>query len=335
MKQRVYGTGAGLCAALVFCLVSGCRTVGGDAERPVLDDGGEETFLFARLRNIPESPAAQLRRAEALDEAGRVRRARRNYRLLVSRWPASAEAAQAQRRFAALLHAQGREEAAFDAYRTLLERYPHEVPYEEIMERKYRIAQEVKKRRRMRFLFGGYRAPESALPLFETIVELAPGSEWAVQAQLNVGRILEEKRDYNKAAEAYSRLLQLFPDSPYAVDAVVRRAVSLCEDSRRHRNDVRRMNEAAFALEHALQRVEDAEVEAELTDRLAQVQERRARQRFDQALYYEKSERNPDAAAIGYRALLRDFPDIEPWSEKARRRLETIETAASGAADGE
>lgn len=314
---------AGLIAALV--IGAGARA----GERPVVDEGAEERFWFSWFRTIPETAAEQFARARNWEKEGRMRRARRGYRYLVERWPAASEASEAQYRYASLLQAQGRMEAAFEAYRQLLERYPHEVPYDTLMERQYRIALDIMRQKRMRFLFGGYRMPEAALPMFRWIAEQAPGSDLAVNARMKIGNIYEQQNDSSKAIDAYTQVLQLFPDTPQAIEAAIRRALCLDKESRRTPNDAKRLEEAASALRYAERRATNPEQKADLTRRLAEVQKRRARRLFERGRYYEENERDPTAAAIEYRAILREFPEVEPWSGKARKRLSHLETDLS------
>lgn len=296
------------------------------ADRPVVDDRQGDLPWMSRWRNVASTPAEQLGRAQDVEDRGRLRRADRSYRRLVARWPASPEAAVAQFRRAELLHLRGREEQAFDAYKMLLQRYPHDVPYEDLVERMFGIAVEIQQRRRMRLLFGGYANPESALPMFAWIVEHAPRSRMARQAQGMIARIHEDGGDYELAIEAYTRVSQLFPGTDEAGQALVRRAICLYEIARRRRHDIRSADDAAFGLMRALQEpIADAKTQADLAARLERMNDRRARHRFERARFYEQSERRPDAAIRAYRSFLREYPDAPPWTGKAHSRLADLE----------
>lgn len=298
---------------------------GAFAERPVVDDGQGEMPWLGRMRRLATTPEEQLARARRREARGRLRRADREYRRVVSRWPAAQEAAEAQLRRAELLQLRGRRERAFEAYKTLLTRYPHDIRYDEVVERMYGIAVEVEQQRRMRILGGGYANPEAALPLFTWLVEHAPRSSHARDAQMRVARIQEAARDFDEAVEAYTRVSQLFPGTEDAIEAMVRRAICLYEIAGRRRQDVRSADEASFGLRRALRLPLDAEMQEDLSARLTRMDERRARHRFERGRFYETTERRPDAAIRAYRSFLREFPDTPPWSEKGRQRLAKLE----------
>jgi hypothetical protein len=122
-----------------------------------------------------DTAAAQLEYAHDLRAPGKLRKAGKAYRALVITWPGSAQAPEAQYGYAQMLDARGKLLDAFDEYEILMTRFVGGFPYDAVLQRQFEIGQSVMNRRRGSFLlFGGFQAPERAVPLFEASCATAP-----------------------------------------------------------------------------------------------------------------------------------------------------------------
>jgi lipopolysaccharide assembly outer membrane protein LptD (OstA) len=76
-------------------------------------------------------------------------------------------------------------------------------------------------RKRMRWMFGGYRAPERAVPMFESIIENAPQWERAPEMQYMIGQAYQQNNEQAVAVVSYSAVEYRYPDSPFAEKAAL------------------------------------------------------------------------------------------------------------------
>ena len=158
--------------------------------QPMVDDDFERGEATARDRKAlswyslrrpaADTPAAQLEHAEALREAGRLRRAGRAYNALVHRWHQEDEAVEAQRRLAQLLYTRGRYQQAFDEFQYLIDHFAGQFPYDEAIIYQHRIIRHIKRERRW---LGG-RDPSRALPLLRQVIENGPAHVDVANARL-------------------------------------------------------------------------------------------------------------------------------------------------------
>ncbi|MCX7590241.1 MAG: tetratricopeptide repeat protein, partial [Kiritimatiellae bacterium] len=191
----------------------------------------------------------QLLYAESLYAAGRLRKAARAFDALVHAWPRTEEAVLAQMRLGQILEERGRYEQAFREYQYLIENYAGRFPYADILERQFQIAKRIVTQRLGKFLFfPGYRAPERALPLLETIVRNGPRWDYAAEAQFLIGTLHEESGAFEEAVVAYDRVQYRYPKSPFVVEAAFRRAMCEYQVARRNNRDESTCQAALSAL---------------------------------------------------------------------------------------
>jgi len=275
-------------------------------------------------RPARRSPAAQLAFARELEADGRARAARRQYQALVHTWHDSEEAAAAQAALARLLEQARRYRRAFEEYQYLLDHYAGLFPYEEALAGQFRIANLLRTWRRGRFLFfPGFAAPEAALPLFEQIVENAPGWHRAAEAQFAIGLIRQELGDEEEAVQAFERLQRRYPDSDFVAGAAYRRAACLDEIARAQMRDEQSCRRALSALSGCLRDYPEHKAAAEARERMDRLNARLARMSYERALFYDRDGKHPRAALIAYRDFLQKFPSAER-SDRAAERIAAL-----------
>ena len=91
--------------------------------------------------------------------------------------------------------------------------------YGSVLESQFEIAVDIMNRRRMRWLFGGYRAPEYAVDYFEDVIRNGPQWSRAPEAQFLIGKCHQEAKDLELAISAYGVLGYRYPESSYAEEA--------------------------------------------------------------------------------------------------------------------
>lgn len=275
-------------------------------------------------RPAKQNPAAQLAYAEELQRKGRIAAAMRQYRALTLRWPDSPETARALLAHARLLEKTGHPEAAFDEYEDLLENHAGTIPYEDILERQLAIARRLMETRKGRIFFGGFEAPERAIPLFEKILNHGPQWARAPEVQYLIGLAYEKSRQYELAVDAYAAVMLHFPESPFAEKASFSRCRCLYRLARGAPNDDDMADAAWAALTLFLDTYPQSQYAAAARSYRKTLYRRRARAAYNIALFYDRIARRPAAALIAYRRFVRQFLD-SGWTPLAKSRIQELE----------
>ena len=273
------------------------------------------------------TPDEQLKLADELLAAGKKKDAARQYDALVRAWHESAQAPAAQLAYAKLVEDRRDYAGAFDEFQYLVDHFAGRFPFDEALDHQYRIANTVMTQRHGRLLFGGYRAPERALPYLEQIMKNGPQWRNAAQVQFDIGVINEENKEYDAAIRAYEVIPVSYPDSPLAEEAAFRRAQCLytvAMATPRHEPGYREAMSALSMFSRDYPRSAQAETAGRNLD---QLKEQLAGLYFERAVFYDRISRNPRAAVIAYADFIRNFPTSELAAQASERmdalKLET------------
>lgn len=280
-------------------------------------EGPRPWYTF--LKPAKDTPSDQLAYARSLRDR-KSWRTDRHYRALAASWPNSPEARDALVERARALDARGKREKASEAYGEALDRFPAGVPYDEFVERQYALAQEVLQSRAAPWLFGGFPTPERAIPILEGVLKRAPQAAYAPKAQFQIAEAYEKIGDLEMALPSYGLVLSLYPETEWARKAAFNRALVLSELSRKAPNDRKLSEDAWHALTFVMQRFPDDPDMDRARELLATTQERRIRQAYRVALYYDRTLKKPSSALIAYRVFLERFPDA-PQAGDVRLRI--------------
>lgn len=305
---------------------------GGFGETPLAMDNLKPERKHPGFFHRPDksTPGEQLEYARALEAAGRIRTAMKQYDALVRQWHASPEAPIAQEAYARLLARREKYEKAFTAYQYLFDFYAGAFDSERILEEQFKIANAVRiERHGGLFLFKGVAAPEQALPMFSKIVANAPQGSRAAEAQFMIGSIHEDSGDYNLAASAYESVQLRYPSSPMAEEAAFGRARSLYMLAKKTPRDEEGIRNAISALSLCL-RDFPANPNAETArGYLGEMRNRIEKLYYERAVFYDRAAHRPEAAVMAYREFIGLFPSserkeaVEQRMDYLQRQLET------------
>ncbi len=304
---------------LFLCLVSVAPSAWAGS-KPAEDTGKQHSW-FSFNRPSKEDPAAQLEYARQLQAEGRLRKAGRAYRALADTWPGSPQAVTALYARAQTLDARGKHEDAFEAYDKVATTFNDGYPYADLLKRQFELAQLVMKEKKGRFLlFGGFQAPERAIPLFEGVVKNGPYSPYAAEAQYLMARAYELSDQWELAVAAYMPVQPRYPASVFAEKSAFGRAHALYQLADESPNDEEALEQAWAGVVLYLNRYpEGSDAGAARTYRETLLG-RRAQMAYDKAHFYEKVAHRPEAARKAYESFLQRFPNSE-WAAPARDRL--------------
>ena len=276
-------------------------------------------------RPAMKTPAEQLALADQLRAEGRGRHARRAYRAILHAWNDSDEAVRAQQAYAELFEAQGKWLKAFDEYQYMVKFFVGRFDFDQVIGRQTALAEKIADMRHGRFLgLPGWKDPLYAIPLFETLLSNAPRSGRAAGWQYRIGEIQQEDGDLENAVLAYERVVNRYPDSPFAEQAGVRRALCLFDMAlRRHARSERALQEAIGAFESLVEAFPRSLAVEETRPKMEELIDRLAELYYQRASYYDYTANRPTAACLAYLEFLKRFP-MSAHAAEASARLEAL-----------
>ncbi|MCZ7592506.1 MAG: tetratricopeptide repeat protein [Kiritimatiellae bacterium] len=279
---------------------------------------------FSFNRPAKKNPMDQLALARRLQADGQLKKAGKAYRALTTTWPGSPEATLAQWGLAQTLDARGKLEDAFNEYNTLATKYTGNYPYDSIVQRQFEIANAtMDKRKGALLIFGGFKAPERAIPLFEKVIQNAPRAPFAAESQYLIGHAYELSEQLELAVVAYMNAQNRYPGTEWSEKAAFGRARCLIRLSEESPNDEEALDQAWAAIIvylNAYPNSEENNLAQAYRDSLLR---RRAKASYDKALFYDKVAKRPLAAVKSYENFVRQYPNSE-WSALARARIKEL-----------
>ena len=275
-----------------------------EAQKPAQQSGaGQEAPDTAR-------PLFDL--AQNYDDSGATQQAIAAYRQFLKAAPASRLASQAQYRIAELLESTGDINKAFDAYQTLVTRYPDTPEFEKAVTQQVLIANQFLAGRKLKFL-GVEIVPstERAEKMFASILKNAPFSKNAPVAQFNLGLTYEKQGKAKEAADAYQTVLDKYPNSSIADDALYQIGYLYMKIGTTGRSqDLSALVQAKNTFEDFLMQYPDSEKVAQARENLASIGGRESGDLLSIAKFYDRY-KNFRAAAIYYNDVIRRQPGTE------------------------
>ena len=292
-------------------------------ERPYEETSGKRGW-HPFLHPAEKKPDAQLLFADQLLQAGRTKKAMKQYVALTIYWPESKEAAAAQYHYAKLWDMKGKESKAFDEYQRLFNRYPGQFPYDEVLNRQFEIATNLMYRKKGKFLFfSGFTAPERAIPMFQAIMTNAPQWEKSAETEYLMGRANELSLEYEAAIGSYMTVQNRYPDSAFAEQASFQTAYCYYLLSQESPNNEQILDAAWAAMTLFLNYYPSSEKMSVANEYRSTLYRQRAKIAYEKANYYDKIVKRPDSALIAYESMVRQFPHSD-WTGLAQIRIDAL-----------
>lgn len=239
-------------------------------------------------------------------------------------YPSSKFASQAQTRIAEIQLALGRPTKAFDAYQTLLTRYPDTPNFDAAVAQQILIANKYLNARELKILgLSILPGAERAQEMFEKILKNAPQSKHAPISQFNLGLAFERQNRTSEARHAYQAVLDNYPRSSVADDALYQIAyIHMVTGLSGRSQDLSSLVLAKETFEDFLQQFPDSPKVAQAQDNLKTIGDRESGDLMTIARYYDWT-KNYRAAAIYYNDIIRRQPNTEN-AEIARARIQVL-----------
>lgn len=234
------------------------------------------------------------------------------YRRFIKNNPASPLAMRAQYRIGQLYEAAGNSSRAFDAYQTLVTKYPDTPDFEKAVASQVVIANSYLEGKKVNFL-GLPIVPgtDRAESMFASIINNAPFSKNAPIAQFNLGLTYERQGRVKEAAAAYRQVLDRYPNSSIADDALYQIGYIYMRIGESGKSqDLSAVIEAKNSFEDFLLQYPSSPKAAQARDNMAKLAGTEAVDLMAIAKFYDRY-KNYRAAAIYYNDVVRRSADTE------------------------
>jgi outer membrane protein assembly factor BamD len=285
---------------------------------------GRERPGTSRAPQVSSAEAEAFAAANNYFEAGQYTSALTAFRGFLKAYPASSLASKAQYRVAESLDAQGNSNKAFDAYQTLVSRYPDTPEFEQAVAQQVVIANQYLQGKRVDFL-GMPILPgvERAQQMYEAILKNAPYSKHAPIAQFNLGLSLERQKSIPAARQAYQTVLDKYPNSDVADDALYQIAyIYMRTGLSGQSQDLSSLVLAKETFEDFLLQFPNSEKAPQARDNLAEIGGKESGDLMAIAKYYDWS-KDYKAALIYYNDIVRKQPKSAD-ADLAKSRIEEL-----------
>lgn len=280
-----------------------------------------EGWTYQGSSDIMDNPKDQIELGQKYESKRNYDDAIAAYLYLLRKWPNSFSAQDAQYRIGICREELGYHYGAFKAYQRCVTKWPSHERFAEILERQYKIGN--------RFLSGERHkiwrvrtmpSMDKAIEIFETVVRNGPQSQWAPQAQFNIGLAREKQRAYEEAVAAYQKVIDKFPDHSLCEDAYYQMGAAYARSAYRADYDKSAANKAADAFEEYIARYPQGQKVANARKELEKLHTEQARGIYEIARFYEKQNK-PRAALVYYNDLIVRFPESR-YASVAKVRVE-------------
>lgn len=281
---------------------------------------GSKEGKWTRTRAKPQLQVAQ----EAFD-AGDYNRCIKAANHTVRQWPLSDFAPEAKFLHARALEEQGKDEKAFKIYNELVENYPKFSKYDEVAERQYAIAN--------KYLDGKWFKLWGKIPLFpsmdktadmyEQLIDNAPFSEVAPEAQMKIAEAREKQKDYKKAVRALETAGNRYYDNDeVAAESLFKAGLAYQKQAKEAEYDQGAADEAIAKFTDFIAVYPDHEKVDEAKQIIESLKTEQARGAYKIARYYEKKKKWR-GALVYYNEVLINDPNSS-YADDAKKRIETL-----------
>ena len=280
----------------------------------------EKKFQRPEQKGVKAVPTDQLAWGLSFFKAANYERALHEMENLVSRYPASKEAAEAQYYIGRANEELEDFYTAYKTYEKVVSHYPNSQRIGEVIEREYRIGNlfySGKKRK----IVGLEILPslDKAVEIFERVVEQSPYGPYGVLAKYKLGESYKKNGEYAKAKETFEKLIEDYPTSELVDEARYQIALVSLQASRGASYDDRATNEAIAQFSRFVKEHPQSDLVNESLQAIELLETRKAEKAFEIAKFYEKQGKT-QAARLYYNEVIEQYGK-SPWAQQALERL--------------
>src|SRR3989475_4860970 len=265
------------------------------------------------------------------EREGNRKRAIREYRQLVRKYPRDAVAAGAAFRGAVLLEQVRLHLEAANTYRLVVTNYPTSPHFNEAIEGQFRIGEMYLAGKKLKLLGIPFATSmDRAVEIFAAVIRTAPYGKYTARAQFDIGLAREKQGANDAAIQAYQAVIDKFPNDPVAADAQYQICYIWFRASRSGTKDIAATNNARTAFQDFLFRYPNSEKVAQTRANLQLLERKQTSSAFGIAKFYDK-QKYYRAAVIYYNEVIRQQPGSTE-SGSAQKRIEQLRKKVGEAA---
>jgi outer membrane protein assembly factor BamD len=304
-----------LLLAAVFCVV-----FPRSSPAPLIYQPGEG-WTYQGAAEIMDNPKDQLELGKKYEAKKNWDDAIASYLYLLRKWPVSEHAPEAQFRIGFCREGLRDYYKAFLSYQRAIAKSPANPRFEEMLERMFKIGNLFLAGQRQKF----WKIPtlpsmEKAVEIYEGLIQAGPQSKWAPRAQFSIGLAREKQRAFELAVDAFTKVIERYPDSDQVEPAYFEIAIAWQKAARKSEYDKSAADKAVEAYQEYIARYPKGAQAQLAQNAITQLHVEQARGLYEIARFYDK-QRKPKAALIYYNDLLARFPDSK-YGAVAKRRVE-------------
>ncbi len=184
--------------------------------------GNDDQWRTQDPRFQSEQASPIMDKALELEQEGRLSNARSMYEKVWKKYPASDSAAEALYHSGKISMKMHKWKAALKAYNVLVQAYPESSHFNDVISDYFEIAGAYEEGRDIHYLwFFKYKDKSKAVQVYETIVQVAPYSDYAPISLMRVAMLHRRDRLRVQAIDTLDRIINNYPNSMTAADATL------------------------------------------------------------------------------------------------------------------
>lgn len=287
----------------------------------------EKVLSSAELANQEGLGSASFRKAEGLEQSGKLSKARDIYKSIARSYPNTNVGAESQFRAAQIRDREGEGRKAYDEYRTLITKYRSSPHFQTAIERQFAIAENLKNNTRKGiFGIGAAVQPSDLKKMYEQIAESAPYTHFAPRSLMAIGQLNAEEGLKPQAIRNYQSVVDNYRGTPFARDAQYEIYSLRGEAAAASNSPSEDRAQVDAGLDFVAQNPDDARAE-QVKAGLESIEERSLEKMFTTGQFYEKNG-NHKSALIYYREIAKK-PNSKRYAE-AIARIDAIKRIEAG-----
>lgn len=214
---------------------------------------------------------------------------------------------------------------AFLAFQKVIDNYPYTQKINDVVQHQYQIGE---------LFFSGKKAKllgmpivpayDKAVEVFNKVVENAPYGQYADIAQYRIGECYKILGLYQEAIDSFKKVIDNYPNSNLVDKAKFQVAYCSSVSSLKPSYDQQMTEEALDEFKKFVKEHPDSELKDEALKAKRELEERKAKNAFDIAMFYEKKKRF-SSAIIYYSEVVKNFPNSS-WAPKALEKIKMLES---------
>ncbi|GJQ58084.1 MAG: outer membrane protein assembly factor BamD [Candidatus Scalindua sp. AMX11] len=198
--------------------------------------------------------------------------------------------------------------AAFDVYELLLEQDRGTRRLKEVIGKEFQLGISQMK-----------RDERGAIKVFERIIELNPLGFTAADSQVKIADCYYQMSQFENAIDAYRRVMENYPNSEWVPYAQFRVPYCKLSNIRIQERNYELLEQSRHGFEEYIANNPQGSLVASAQDIIEEIDITRAERDYKAGEFYLRKKR-PDAGAIYFESVVKEFPDTE-WADLAREKL--------------